>query len=158
MEEREFELAIQSLARHAQVLLGKLREYRDNKKKIESINENIELVSSMMRECRQKSLVKFNKNFLPLVENSSVLDEELKPYSKIAQDTVRRMVSYKFPQLSFQDVVGHAHAKEILTRSVIGPIKHGNLWEQKSRTIGVLLFGNFSDKKPMHNQIYVKFT
>ena len=107
MESEHFEEAIQLFSKHAGILLTKLDLYKGDKKKSDAINSDLNLISSLLRELRQKSLSKFSKTFSPINTKPDALQEELGSYSNEARGAIKRMVTYKLPDLAFQDVIGH---------------------------------------------------
>ena len=141
MQDGQIELAMEAYSRHVELLLSKLKEYKDEKKKIETINEDLKLVISFLSELRVKFMEKQGTKFEPIFMNEEAFQEALERFPKIARDTITRMITYKFPKLTFSDIVGHQEAKKVLLEAFVKPTKHGSLWNDKSRTTGILLFG-----------------
>ena len=137
----QYEESISLFGRHARMLVDMKGQCLGEEKKIKKLNELLDLTLSYLREIRQLSLDKRTNNFIPLVNSKDILEEEIKLHDLRAQDTLRRMVNYPLKYSTYQDVIGHDKAKEVLTRAVISQVKHGSLWDSGARTTGVLLFG-----------------
>ena len=147
MEDGQIEEAIEAFGGHAQVLLSKMDQYKGDKKKIDAINSDLEMINTFLSDLRLSSLDKHTNNFEPLSTRKEALEKELNRYPQIARDTITRMITYKFPNLMFSDIVGHQEAKDVLLRAMVNPIKRGSLWDEKSRTTGILLFGKYTKFK-----------
>ena len=163
MEEGHDDQAIKAFSCHAKLLLSKMDQYKGEKKKIDAINQDLEMIYSFLKDLQFRSFANTN-TFKPISARNEALEEELNRYPKIAKDTIKRMITYKFPNLTFSNIIGHEEAKDVLLRALVNPIKDGSLFDddddddddddnKSSRTTGILLFGNYSSFKIIIHQL-----
>ena len=110
MESGHNEEAIGLFRRHVRVLLDKKLLYEHDKEKLDTIDGDIQLINSLLTDIQQKLLAS-SKSFTLIKEDKMALEREISCYSKAAQETLRRMVTYNLRHYTFQDVVGHQWAK-----------------------------------------------
>ena len=99
MEDGQIEQAIEAFGQHAQLLLLKMEQYKGEREKIDAINDDLQMVISFLRNLRVKFMDRHSNKFEPMKKEA--LEEELQHFPKIARDTITRMITYKFPRLTF---------------------------------------------------------
>ena len=137
----QFEESIPLFGRYARALIDLKKQMGTDQNKIAAINEDLDSTIDYLNKARQGSLKNFTNTFTPLSCDQNLLERELANYDQRAQATLGRMVNYPLPDCDFKSVVGLGWAKDIITKAILNPIKHGSLFEKKAKTTGVLLFG-----------------
>ena len=111
MESGRNEKAIDLFERHVRVLLDKKIQYQNDKEKLDAIDGDLQLIGSLITNLKQKMLGSSSKKFVLISEDKIAMENEMSCYPKVAQDTLRRMLTQKLRHYTFDDVVGLQWAK-----------------------------------------------
>ena len=140
MKSGEFDKAIPLFCDHLRALIAKEELCFDDEKKTDTLNSSLELTKSHLQQCRQSSLNKtLNYGCVHVTDD---IEKAVEPYEPMVKDTLRRILTFPVPNITWKNTPGMLGAKKHLTKWLLGPLKSGSLYEsEESRMSGCLLFG-----------------
>ena len=140
MKSGEFNKAIPLFCYHLKTLMAKEELCRADKKKLDTLNNSLELTKSYLQHCRQSSLNKtLNDGWVPVTDD---IEKAVAPYEPVVRDTLMRILNFPIPDVTWENTPGMLGAKKHLTRWLVGRLKSGCMYEtEESRMSGCLLFG-----------------
>ena len=140
MKSCQYDEAIKLFSHHYRVLLSKKDMVQHDQAKLESLKFKADLVASYLNDLRLLSInLPLSKNWIPV---SNHLEEALESYEPVVQETLRRVVNYNLPGVTWQNTVGMTNAKETVKRCLLGPLQCGYLYRSdESASTGILLYG-----------------
>ena len=127
----QYDDAIILFSSHYRVLLSKKELCQHDEMKMNTLRSSLKRVTSYLHDLRQSSLNQpFSKGSVPVNDR---LERALEPYEPVVKESLRRMVKYPLPGVTWENTVNMKRAKDTLSRCLLGPLlhAHGNLYQSE---------------------------
>ena len=135
MKDGQYDEAIMMFSNHFRALMSKKELCLHEKSKMTALESRLGLVARYLQDLRQSSLNQsLNSGQIPVTD---YLEEALEFYEPVVKATIRRIVTYPLPGVTWENTVGLQGAKDALNRCLLSPLQSGSLYEsEESKSTG----------------------
>ena len=133
----KYDEAIIMFKSHYETLKSKRQLCLNDKRKLDALDSSLISLESYLSESRKLSLNNSIAKLKPISEN---LEDMLKSYEEVVRDTLRGMLSYPLPGVTYKNTAGLKGAEDALYQSLLSPLQNGSLYQsEESKSTGIFL-------------------